>query len=90
MAVGQRERRRKSEGDMEWAKKNRWVIRDEKITKWHTWFAWYPVLMGYSDETHSWKMVWLKKIERLGIFWGDTMGSGYTFKYRELNNGNKK
>lgn len=47
---------------MEWLKRNKIMDR----TKWHKWFAWYPVTVETYDD-YSNKKVWLEYVWRLGI-----------------------
>ncbi len=32
-------------------------------TKWHDWFAWYPVI---DDGTYYYRIIWLEKVSRKG------------------------
>ena len=33
----------------------------KEITKWHDWFAWYPIII---DIKNGYKIVWLEKVSR--------------------------
>ena len=52
-------------------------------TKWHIWFAWYPVTVSYTPDGDS-KKVWLEYVLRCGELIQYSEGSYYIYKYREL------
>ena len=39
----------------------------EKKSKWHEWFAWYPVKIT-SEDGNTYDLVWLQTIERTGWY----------------------
>ena len=49
----------------------------EAKKRWHYWFAWYPVRVGYKDYR------WLETVERRGFT--SRLSGRMGFKYREKN-----
>lgn len=54
-----------------------WQEQQDRLMKWHTWFAWHPVRIGSHD------CRWLENIERIGTppKWFD---DPWTWEYRSL------
>lgn len=51
----------------------RWAVKESlDTTKWHKWWAWYPVKAG-----EYW--VWLETVEQKQVFWWD----GWDWYYRD-------
>ena len=71
----------------------KWIngeTRDSKIERkqeWHTWFAWYPVIVGYvkiGNKTRRVK-VWLGYVERISRPYFDANEQTHLeFIYREI------
>lgn len=43
-------------------------IESQKL--WHSWFAWYPVLISFKDGVETW--AWMTRVERKLHNWIDT------------------
>jgi hypothetical protein len=39
--------------------------RDRRLTNWHQWFAWYPII-ATDDDYETYTIFWLRKIYRKG------------------------
>lgn len=50
-----------------------WLYYSPPKTKWHAWFAWYPIYTAVYDERGSeMKLIWLRWIERRWFEWHKT------------------
>ena len=54
------------------------VIFNKDTSKWHSWFAWYPVKIEHD-------LVWLEKIERKIKYWACYTSGGWKSYYRYKN-----
>ena len=50
--------------------------------EWHTWFAWFPVMVGQTTDEHCIK-VWWDYVERKGKFSWDSQGGCWIYTYRK-------
>ena len=64
---------------------------DDPRKEWHTWFAWFPVIIGNTTRKGGQlrhEKCWLEYVERKGTyhppFYFDDYGTCWTWKYREL------
>lgn len=48
----------------------------DRLSNWHKWFAWYPVLVAPHD------CRWLELVERKGTYWCISYCSGWEWVYR--------
>jgi hypothetical protein len=56
--------------------------RIRRMENWHSWFAWFPVVIGVTDDQHYIK-AWLTHVERKGTFVCHWMEAFWTYEYRE-------
>ena len=68
----------------------KWIngyTEEEKIRQkgnWNIWFAWFPVIIGYTSEHRTIK-VWLQNVERKGTYHDGYCEPDYViYEYREL------
>jgi len=58
--------------------------QERDISKWHSWFAWYPV-KAYTNQGEIY-LVWLETIERSILYAAMFSVCSYRFKQKPLNN----
>ncbi len=60
----------------------RWERKRKNLEKWHIWFAWIPVVVGFTHDKKRIKM-WLEKVDRRGKLVGDR-DNRWVWEYRKL------
>jgi hypothetical protein len=62
-----------------------WEKKCQLRKRWHRWFAWYPVVVGYTGGRRQ-KKAWLEDVLRSGEPAFTFEGAVYwDYKYKELN-----
>ena len=59
--------------------KRKWEIKLARLSEWHEWFAWHPIAVDISAT--EWRFIWLRTVERIGIYNGGVYGSWWDWKY---------
>jgi hypothetical protein len=67
---------------MIWENGLTWEGEKVKKEKWHKWFAWYPVIIGKTEDEHHIK-AWLQYIERQGKYACCYDGGFWIWNYRK-------
>jgi hypothetical protein len=72
---------------MKWISSYTYEAKIERKEQWHRWFAWYPVVVGVTNEKRQTK-VWLQYVMRKGIHWKNyTLSKDWLFIYKEISSG---
>ena len=56
-----------------------------RLSRWHEWFAWYPVRVGWTGSGH-WIKVWLATVLRRGDYKSLRFEHRWAWEYREIKN----
>lgn len=62
-------------------------LERERLSKWHNWFAWFPVTVDYTENNRKIK-VWLQPVWRKAVDF-NIRGFATKFMYREKENEEK-
>lgn len=64
----------------------------DAASKWHRWFAWFPVCEGWDTRYYyledrattkpTGRVIWLQMVERRMIYEGGEFGGSYLYEYR--------
>lgn len=59
--------------------------KDMRLSDWHRWFAWRPVVIGYHGEGRNRRSikVWLRYVWRKGRYYTWFYESGWSWEYKE-------
>lgn len=68
---------------MEWIDGLTYEARIALKSKWHTWFAWHPIVIGINDTGHR-IILWLEYVKRKGEYHYTYDGSYWKWKYRKI------
>ena len=71
---------------MEWLTTRTWEYKVEYKKRWHTWFAWHPIVIKrYPDG--SLKKLWLTRVLRKGEVWYTDDAKGFAYEYKKIMSG---
>jgi hypothetical protein len=56
--------------------------KEEKMKRWHKWFAWHPVVVSTSFSKNE-KKVWLEYVDRRGITYSTYADKWLSYQYKE-------
>lgn len=68
---------------MIWKNGLTWAGEKAAKGKWHRWFAWHPVVVGFTEDDHCIK-AWLQYIERKGEWYSSWGDCGWCWEYRTI------
>lgn len=68
---------------MIWKNGLTWAGEKALKSRWHIWFAWYPVVVGITEDNHYIK-AWLQNIERKGEWYASWGDCGWNWEYRTI------
>lgn len=68
---------------MRWINGETWEHKKERLSAWHRWFAWRPIMMGEVDGHHI--KVWLEYVCRRGALHGGWDELWWEWEYSNLS-----
>jgi len=67
---------------MKWINGETWETKVKRLSEWHPYFAWVPIVVGVTPEGRKIK-IWLESVQRRGKYHFPSVYAFWSWEYKE-------